>query len=404
VACLSVVLFHCSLSFIATPDAEARTRAGGGSWADWFVVASHRLWVGVPLFFVISGYCIAAAADSARRKPRAGATFFVRRFRRIYPPLWAYLAVTVAAVALLSLTPGYPHPIPYPWQIAPGQWLGNLTLTEEWRHTVAGPPRGYLTGQLWSLCYEEQFYLVVGLVLVAARRWLFPALAAVTALVLLNVCDLNALAGDRLGVDLNRYRWPAPGFFVDGLWLPFAAGVAVYYRSNYAGLARRWYLDGLLVVGLVWFGRYVSVGWDFEPNLPSYAGSAFAFALVLGWLHRFDAATAASRLAAPLAWCGRMCYSIYLVHVPVTEVFGWNLYRWGLDTPVEEVLVTVPVTVAASLALSYLFYRLVERRFLNSPHRPAAVTAPAGSAAAPPGPLPWACWPRGGTPAPARAS
>jgi peptidoglycan/LPS O-acetylase OafA/YrhL len=68
------------------------------------------------------------------------------------------------------------------------------------------------------------------------------------------------------------------------------------------------------------------------------------------------------------------------VHVPVTEVLGWNLYRWGLDTPAEMVLVTVPVVVAASLAAGQLFHRVVERRFLNPPHRPLAHAAtPAAS-------------------------
>ena len=71
-----------------------------------------------------------------------------------------------------------------------------------------------------------------------------------------------------------------------------------------------------------------------------------------------------------------MCYSLYLVHAPLAAVLGWNLYRWGLDTPAEALLVTVPVVTAASLAVGQLFHRVVERRFLNPPHRPSA---PAGA-------------------------
>ena len=65
VACLAVVLFHSTVCYVATPELEARVRSEGGSWADWAILATGRLWIGVPLFFVVSGYCIAAAGDSA---------------------------------------------------------------------------------------------------------------------------------------------------------------------------------------------------------------------------------------------------------------------------------------------------------------------------------------------------
>ena len=55
----------------------------------------------------------------------------------------------------------------------------------------------------WTLCYEEQFYLIAGLL----RRWYFPGVALVTLFVF--ACPIRP-----------------PGFFFDGLWLHFAAGVA----------------------------------------------------------------------------------------------------------------------------------------------------------------------------------
>ena len=42
-------------------------RTEGGTAVEWLLYAATYLWLGVPLFFVISGYCIAASADSARR-------------------------------------------------------------------------------------------------------------------------------------------------------------------------------------------------------------------------------------------------------------------------------------------------------------------------------------------------
>lgn len=384
VACLAVVVFHAVTGYVGTPQLDARVRAEDGSAADWAVVAADRLWVGVPLFFVVSGYCIAAAADSARRKPLAGATFFVRRFRRIYPPLWAFLAVAAATFAFLppaalpGPTVGYPRPIPYPQDVSVWQWVGSVTLTEEWRHYVAGPPRGYFTGQIWTLCYEEQFYAVVGLIVFAARRWLFPAVAVVTAVVFANSTDLGSVSA-LVGTDLSAYQRPLPGCFFDGLWLTFAAGVAVYYRVNYATRVVRWCLDGMLAAGVLYAVTLIPSAWEFRPTVPGYLLIGFAFALVLGLMHRADAALAEARVTAPLRFCGRMCYSLYLVHAPVSAVLSWNLVRAGIDTPAACLLVTVPGVVTASVGLSYVFHVLVERRFLNAPAAGARAPRAAGT-------------------------
>jgi len=376
VACLSVVVFHCVSGYYATSEFEAKLRRDGGSLADWGIVVASRFWIGVPFFFVISGYCIAAAADATRRKSLPGWTFFWRRARRIYPPLWAYLVLSALGIAVLppSVLPGptaaYPHPIPYPQDVPFGQWIGSITLTEEWRHYLVGPPRGYFTGQVWTLCYEEQFYLVVGTIVALSRRWLFPLLGLVTVVVALNALDLNALIGNLLNLDLNSLRRPLPGFFFDGLWLAFAAGIGVYYRAIYATPVVRWVLDGLLVVGIFWTVQYIPSVAEFKPTIPGYLGAAFGFALLLGWLNRFDRPLATSRLTAPFRWIGRMCYSLYLVHAPITLVIQWNFHRWGIDSSLGGLLVAVPVGVAVSLAAGQVFFRLVERSFLNSPPRP----------------------------------
>src|SRR5438552_1862097 len=62
VACLLVILFHAT--FYA--------RAGGppADWPGWAHAALHWGWTGVPMFFVVSGYCIAASIDAARRRDR----------------------------------------------------------------------------------------------------------------------------------------------------------------------------------------------------------------------------------------------------------------------------------------------------------------------------------------------
>src|SRR6266571_8747304 len=76
VACLMVVVYHASF--------YAQANLAG---TDFVAGLTYKLisymWIGVPIFFAISGYCITASSDSARRKPRAVQQYFWRRFRRI---------------------------------------------------------------------------------------------------------------------------------------------------------------------------------------------------------------------------------------------------------------------------------------------------------------------------------
>lgn len=366
-ACLMVVLLH-SAAYLADPDLDARVRHDGGSVCEWALVVVGRGWVGVPLFFVISGYCIAASADAARNGSGGAGRFFARRARRIYPPLWAALALATAVTFLLPSfarpgpTAGGMVPLAAPGHLTPAQWLGNLTLTESWRGPLTSNEPRYVLAQLWTLCYEEQFYLVVGLILLVAPRHLFPAVWLVTALVLFNLSPAT----------LCPVR--PPGLFTDGLWVAFASGVAVYYRLNHAPpLTAAGIEFALLAFGAAALVRDADP-FDTRQTLSKYHAVACLFAVLLCRLRRFDPALAGARGTAPLRFCGRMCYGLYLTHPLVAVPAAWLCFRAGLTTPAQTVLVTLPLCTGLAVALGYAFHRLVETRFLG---RGSAVPAPA---------------------------
>ena len=367
VACLAVVLHHATL-FSPFWLRERIPDDGRHNPASWVVAATAHLWVGVPLFFVISGYCISATADATRRRDRPLRTYFVRRFRRIYPPYWAAVAllallVVVADAALWpGLWTGGPIRILPPDRLTGWQWLGNLTLTETWRPHVVGGPGWYYHAMMWTLCYEEQFYAVVGLLLWLAPRRFFAATAAVTAL---------TFVARYLLIRAGR---PADGFFFDGYWLAFAAGVLVYYYVNYADRRGRWMALAVLAAALAWFGRAHFPVRSVHSNVGESAVVAFAFALLLALLRPWDERLANARLLRPLTFCGTICYSLYLIHWPVVFGVSHGLHRLGVQGDTAIVLVTVPLCVAASVACSWVFYRLVERRFLNTPPKSASAT------------------------------
>ena len=372
-ACLLIVVYH-STFYAATPDLLSRVMAAGGTSSEWLMAACSWLWVGVPLFFVISGYCISATADSARRRDVPVRVYLWRRFRRIFPPYWIFLAVSVVTVwATESLVrPGlfvdHRHAFPHPASLSPLQWLGTISLTEIWRHHLFGPEMRLFLQHAWTLCYEEQFYAVVGLILLVSPRRFFPLAAAVTA----AVFALEILPA-RLVPAVGVIRRHSTGFFFDGYWLYFAAGIGVYYSINYATRTARTLLVATLLVG---------VAWGLRSGTESRTVS-FAFALLLLALHRWDAPLSAAAWSVPVSWCGAMCYSLYLVHLPVCKALSHALVLAGIESPTETALITVPACLVASLLTAWTFHLLVERRFLNSAHAPRhpVATVASGSAA-----------------------
>jgi peptidoglycan/LPS O-acetylase OafA/YrhL len=340
-----VVVYHSNLYLSLSKAASP--------WS-WISAVFSLGWVGVPIFFVISGYCISATAEVGRRKGSGTKLYFKRRIRRIFPPYWAALGLTAVLVAGLdTLVPGLysgqVNGIPRPWQLGPLSWIWNLTLTESWLGPLVGKEQFFLS-PAWTLCYEEQFYAITGLLLVVCRRRFFTGAVVVTILTMLA----------------RLLKLTVPGAFFDGRWFMFAAGMAVYYGINYPSRIARRATLAALICGVVYAGLH--------PRLPGGAPGhyremlvAFLFALMIAVLHRWDGQIAAARALGPLMLCGTLCYSLYLMHWPVVKAISHGAVLMGVTGGPVTALVVIPVCLACSLAAAWWFHRLVERRFMNAP-------------------------------------
>ncbi len=343
VACLSVLVSHAVFFADCHGDPSAM-----GIW-DYMVDLLRWGWIGVPIFFVISGYCVAASADTARHGKQSAMNFFWRRFRRIYPPYWALLAFAGVWSIATSLAAGGPaHDKTFDaWPLSPSQWIGNLGLIESWRDQLAGSPRQYLFTHAWTLCYEEQFYVVIGVLCCTGPRHFFLVVGAISAVVVIT--QHNA---DWLGISTR-------GLFIDGLWLTFAAGVLVYYKASYATRVQQFAINSVLAVGCVYYCKG-------EHHTDLYCAWAFGFALLISVLHPFDLRTASIRIMKPLIICGSMCYSVYLVHWPIVKSVGAGFGSAGVHGPLATLTILIPVSLAISLLAAWAFHVNVERRFLPS--------------------------------------
>jgi peptidoglycan/LPS O-acetylase OafA/YrhL len=347
-ACVAIVVYHASLFYQAKLyfSGLQTTKSIAGHLLD----ACHYLSWGVPVFFVISGYCISATADSTRYKQKSTLDYFIRRFRRIFPPYWIVIIFSILLITLTDwianpdLLRNGPRSQPSPWSLDVTQWIGNITLTETWRYHLFGRERLQFVGQSWTLCYEEQFYFVVGLLLVISRRYFF-VLTAVTSVLCVA---LHAI--------LMRFGIPDDGFFFDGNWLLFAAGILVYYQINYCNRKNTYICFSILLASFL-------ISLSIESIQGLSVGTAYA--MLLATTHRWDKEISKQKWLAPLNFCGTMCYSLYLVHQLIVTIIQKKLYYLGLDSAEATLFVTIPVCTVVSLVAGAAYFRYVESRFLN---------------------------------------
>jgi peptidoglycan/LPS O-acetylase OafA/YrhL len=318
-----------------------------------------RTWIGVPIFFVISGYCIMATIDSRRRKATGISEYVYRRARRIYPPYLTALAVSCAMIFVVErfyypgLLNGGIFTIPKLEELSIWQWAGNFTLTETWRPYVVGGETSMILPNTWTLCYEEQFYLLAGVILFTCPRRIFQAAIGVTVLSV-GIKVASKLAGVQL-----------EGLICDGRWLLVAAGILVYYRINYATVWQTRFIYALLMLGVLCAGHPRSL-LTVEPNHSIERFVAYGFALLICLLYPYDKRISSWKWTAPITFCGGMSYSIYLMHPVVTKGISHGMFLAGWNDPFTTCFVIVPSCILTSLAVSWVFYRLVERRFIKS--------------------------------------
>ncbi|HEX4145997.1 MAG TPA: acyltransferase [Pirellulales bacterium] len=353
IACFLVVLIHAfSLPTDLMDSAGPWSNVGG-----WINRVATRLWIGVPIFFVLSGYCIGAAADAHGRRRRPIREFFTSRLRRIYVPYFAALALTAGLAALFDLVSSEHRlsevGVPNPAALSPANWFGNLTLTEGLLSGLPGHVVRYQLLPAWTLCQEVQFYAISGLLLWVASRHFFLAVAAFTAFGAIAV----GLAA-RFGVHLPQ------GCVLRGTWLMFAMGLAVYWQVAAGTRRARWLTLGLLLVPLTWSLCHPQLLVTLASNNHQNIFIAAITALLLVLLHPFDVSLSSRAILAPLAKLGTISFSVYLIHFPVIRFCDMQRTIW-LGTDMVWGLLVLLSAIALSMVAGELFYRAVERRTIG---------------------------------------
>jgi peptidoglycan/LPS O-acetylase OafA/YrhL len=309
-------------------------------------------WVGVQLFFVLSGFLITGILLDTQHSPAYYRNFFVRRVLRIFPLYYGVLFIAfVVAPLLLALPAGYG-----------GQQIWLWTYTENFAAPFGGS--NPLFPHFWSLCVEEQFYLVWPLVVrVAGRRGVIALGSALVVIAIASRIYVRMHFGQPVGAEAAysftpcRFDALAIGAVTAALLRGERVGTQVIHRTG----ARLLAVAGTFVVllGLV-VGRLGRLG---EPmQFTGYTIIAFGFAVVL-----VGAMAPTSRFFAwaPLRTIGTYSYAMYVFYAPLHLLVGLPLLaRIGAAPSIAWALAYVAAASLATFCLAALSYHFYERYFL----------------------------------------
>ncbi len=291
-------------------------------------------WMGVPLFFVISGFCIHASALK-QNELRVG-RFFWRRFWRIYPP---YVAALVFAIVQSRTDIATADGRAQVWS--------HLLLIHNFRSDWIFA----LNGVFWSLAVEAQLYLLYPLVWKLRARWGIAGALKFTLLLSVIGRIFCAVFLTDWNQELSGPMWTSPLF----LWFDWTLGAFLAERylagavAFPTGASIRWVT--LAVVVLSTFTKPTAI---FTFSLAS-----LFFALAAeSYLRRKDGVTAVERWLVPLGLCS---YSFYLIHYPLVAIIGNQLRSTGAFLNPALLICAAPVGVVSVGLISFVAYCIVER-------------------------------------------
>ena len=298
-------------------------------------------YVGVDVFFVISGYLITRLLW----RDLAGASFslagfYERRIRRLMPAL----VVMILACAVVEVWIGLPDEVrTFGWSaMASAVYLSNhyfLSQNDYFNDDMALNPLLHT----WSLSVEEQFYLLFPLVLMLAYRYRRHALAGLVVLAVLSF-----LAGEVM-LRIN----PSAAFYLmpTRLWELLLGGIVALAPHR---AWSRWGAEGAVAVGLAMIAYSVVLFSEATPFPGMYAlVPVVGAALVLVGGQTAGVGLSWLLSLSPARFLGKISYSVYLWHWPIVVFYKLQI---SPEPSSKERL----GLIAASLLAGYLSWRLVE--------------------------------------------
>jgi peptidoglycan/LPS O-acetylase OafA/YrhL len=325
----------------------------------WFLSQVRATgWIGVNLFFVLSGFLITGILYDTLPSRHFFRNFYARRSLRIFPLYYGFLALLLLITHLRG-----EYWTPVLWGVL--TYTRNLNPAVNWNLTSASWVN---VNHFWSLGVEEQFYLAWPLLIFALRhrrRIFFGALAG--ALLSLGI---------RIGLSFSSYPVRLP--YILYSWTPccldclfLGACLAMLIRSRHRdrviSSAHRMFLGCTAALAVLWcfYPTFTGSNMALPVGMPFALGLTFV-SLIAASLH--PTGLVGRVFSAPLLrFFGRYSYGLYVYHYTVITIFAHYraaIVAHGHSAPLAN-LATGLAAFGVTLAVSYVSFNYFEKRFLG---------------------------------------
>lgn len=315
-------------------------------------------WVGVDLFFVLSGFLITGILYDTQEDPHRYRNFYIRRALRIFP---LYYGIILLCLPMIVAS------LPWSWIVWPA-YLGNFAqfgahVPYEIQAFAPSFPLGgeraclYL-GHFWSLCVEEQFYLIWPAVVFTVRdRQKLLRICAFSVPICLTLRALCAWLAPYWLVHDRELLYRATPLRIDALLMggllallirgpERETALRVMRRSGpFALAAALLWLTMKHSSSMVWLATFVDtlslvlIGVAIQPGFVSR---------ILQW--------------RPLRWLGGIIYGLYVYHDIPYRQYGWMARHLS---PNHSRALGAVIALLTTVLVSWLSYHLYESRFLR---------------------------------------
>lgn len=316
-------------------------------------------WLGVDLFFVLSGFLITDILINTRDTSNYFRNFYSRRILRIFP---LYYLSLLLFLVLLPLIPGFPLDVHYYQQ---QQWW-FWTYLQNWLLILHPDGNGFALNHFWSLAVEEQFYLVWPFIIILIRR---PRV-----LFLFCILALMTVIAARLYIWYHResfptYQWLFLFTRIDGILI--GSMLAIIYRYNQSVLRK---YSTILILSLAAFNfliYFIEKEQDFPVwAIAGYTSFAAIFALLIyESVKKEDKTIDFIFNNRALRFLGKYSYSFYIFHWPVfllvkpyTDKMTENWFSQGNTA---QLIFSALLATLAGLLVSIISYHGFEKHFLR---------------------------------------
>lgn len=330
-------------------------------------------YIGVFLFFVISGFCIHlqwAKARAAGETPRINfGSFWKRRIRRLYPP---YLITLAGFLVMMAFTTGID---------VTHFFIYDIVMHVMMLHNLDPQTCYSINGVFWTLAIEEQLYLAYFLLLFLRIRWGWGPTLLICALARVGWFFLGHLIWLKTGVGIpvpeaaasHWFTWALGAIAVEAafglvvipkwcrnIWLGSAAIVAASATSIILPVTQK----DTLIHDAAWLLMHPVWGLGFFIVVNRFVHAEKSWLRELG----------KPKLVAALAAVGVFSYSLYLTHELVIMQSWWFVFK-GLPPMINTFLIVTPATIG----FAWLFFLFCEKPYMRKAVRSSEFRVPSSS-------------------------